>query len=102
MPKFLNYFLSSRKKKNNLKEKGYLPTLEDLKKEYIDYILEITLYNVTEAARILDISRTTLYNKLTKYNISIPSHKNLFKKEPPISHYLAEKSETGEGGPYLN
>jgi DNA invertase Pin-like site-specific DNA recombinase len=102
MPKFLQYLLGSRKKKNNLANKGNLPTLEDLKREYIDYILEITLYNVTEAAKILDISRTTLYNKLNKYDIPIPRQNRLEKKSALLSEYPLEKPEAGEGGPYVN
>ncbi|HOI44168.1 MAG TPA: helix-turn-helix domain-containing protein [Candidatus Aminicenantes bacterium] len=50
-----------------------LPTLRELEKDYIGYLLEITQFNVTLAARILDISRTALYHKIRRYGLSTPS-----------------------------
>ncbi|MGB8951934.1 MAG: helix-turn-helix domain-containing protein [Candidatus Aminicenantales bacterium] len=50
-----------------------LPTLENLIQKYIHYVLELTYYNISETAKILNISRTTLYNKIHKYNIKIHS-----------------------------
>lgn len=50
--------------------KDNLSTLEDLEKEYIVYLLEATGNNMRKTAKILDISRTTLYNKLAKFSIS--------------------------------
>lgn len=47
-----------------------LSTLEDLEKDYITYLLKINRNNLKKTASILKISRTTLYNKLDKYNIS--------------------------------
>jgi len=47
-----------------------LSTLDELEKEYIVHLLKITSSNLRKTAGILDISRTTLYNKLKKYNIS--------------------------------
>ena len=49
--------------------KGNLVSLEELEKSYLSYLLKITKGNLRKTAMILDISRTTLYNKLTKYNI---------------------------------
>jgi len=46
-----------------------LTTLDNLEKEYIIYLLGITKNNKRKTAKILDVSRTTLYNKLNKYNI---------------------------------
>jgi DNA-binding NtrC family response regulator len=46
-----------------------LSTLEDLEKDYIRYLLDRTGHNLQKTARILGISRTTLYNKLGKYGI---------------------------------
>lgn len=102
MPNFLEYFLGLKKKKNNLANKGNLPSLEDLKKEYIDYILEITLYNLSEAAKILDISRTTLYNKMNKYKITLPPHRRLAQKPSPLSPLLPEAPEIEKEKGYLN
>ena len=49
--------------------KENLSTLEELEKEYIIYLLKHTDNNMRQTAKILNISRTTLYNKLEKFNI---------------------------------
>ena len=46
-----------------------LSSLEDLEKDYIVYLLKVTKGNLRQTAKILAISRTTLYNKLAKYGI---------------------------------
>ncbi|MGB2905988.1 MAG: sigma-54 dependent transcriptional regulator [Candidatus Aminicenantaceae bacterium] len=46
-----------------------LSSLEDLEKDYILYLLDLTKHNMLKTAKILSISRTTLYNKLEKYGI---------------------------------
>jgi DNA-binding NtrC family response regulator len=46
-----------------------LATLDELEKEYIAYVLKFTEHNLKKAAKILSISRTTLYNKLAKYEL---------------------------------
>jgi len=48
---------------------GHLSTLSDLEKDYITYLLKVTKGNLRQTAKILSISRTTLYNKLAKYGI---------------------------------
>jgi len=48
---------------------GRLSSLSDLEKEYIAYLLKVTKGNLRQTAKILSISRTTLYNKLAKYGI---------------------------------
>jgi len=48
---------------------GRLSTLDDLEKDYITYLLKVTKGNLRQTAKILSISRTTLYNKLAKYGI---------------------------------
>ncbi len=50
-------------------EREDLSTLEDLEKDYIVHILKLTENNLRRAAKILAISRTTLYSKLKKYGI---------------------------------
>lgn len=50
--------------------KEHLSTLDELEKEYIIYLLDLVGNNMKKTAKILNISRTTLYNKLKKYNIS--------------------------------
>jgi DNA-binding NtrC family response regulator len=48
----------------------HLSTLDDLEKEYISYLLKVTKRNLRQTAKILGISRTTLYNKLARYKIA--------------------------------
>jgi len=43
-----------------------LPTLDDLVGEYILTLLALTHHNVSQTARILNISRTTLYNRIRR------------------------------------
>jgi len=49
--------------------RSHLSTLEDLEKDYIGYLLKVTKGNLRQTAKILSISRTTLYNKLAKYGL---------------------------------
>lgn len=43
--------------------------LEDVEKAHIERVLTETRWNLSKAARILDIDRTTLYNKIRKYGL---------------------------------
>lgn len=63
--KYLYYYLTVNKKNPLLNN---LPTLENLKKEYIRYLLKLTDNNLHETSEILDISREALYKKLDKYH----------------------------------
>ena len=45
-------------------------SLADVEKAHVRAILERTGWNVSRAARILDIDRVTLYNKIKKYELS--------------------------------
>jgi DNA-binding NtrC family response regulator len=44
-------------------------TLDDVERSHIEHILRETQHNLSRAARILDIDRTTLYNKLRRYGL---------------------------------
>jgi DNA-binding NtrC family response regulator len=48
---------------------GSLVTLEEVERRHIIGVLESTGGNVTQAARVLDIDRVTLYNKIKKYHL---------------------------------
>ncbi len=63
--KYLYYYLTIDKKNPSMDN---LPNLDDLKKDYIRYLLKLTDYNVKETAQILNISLTALYKKLDRYN----------------------------------
>jgi DNA-binding NtrC family response regulator len=44
-------------------------SLQQLEKEYIDYLLKSHHNNILQTARVLNISRSTLYQKIRKYGI---------------------------------
>jgi two-component system response regulator HydG len=44
-------------------------TLDDVERAHIERVLRETEGNLSRAARILDIDRTTLYNKLRRYGL---------------------------------
>jgi transcriptional regulator of acetoin/glycerol metabolism len=44
-------------------------TLEAVEKQHIVRVLEQTGGNISQAARLLDIDRVTLYNKIKKYHL---------------------------------
>ena len=45
------------------------PTLRTLEKDYIRFLLEVTGRNRAEVSRILSISRSTLYHKISRYGL---------------------------------
>jgi transcriptional regulator with PAS, ATPase and Fis domain len=48
---------------------GRLPTLRDAERTHIAMVLEAVHWNKLEAARVLDISRGTLYRKIDEYGL---------------------------------
>ena len=66
MPKYLYFYLVFI---NDANYRVKLPTLEDLKSDYVGYVLEITRNNVSEAAEILHISQPTIYNRSKNYRL---------------------------------
>ncbi len=63
--KYLDYYLTLNKKNPPMNN---LPTLDNLKKDYICYLLKLTDYDINETAYILNISPAILQKKLDKYN----------------------------------
>jgi transcriptional regulator of acetoin/glycerol metabolism len=47
-----------------------LPTLDELVDRYVLFLLDRTLRNVSQTARILGISRTALYGRLRRMGLS--------------------------------
>jgi DNA-binding NtrC family response regulator len=48
-------------------------TLDAVERQHIARVLEQTGGNISQAARILDIDRVTLYNKVRKYHLREPA-----------------------------
>ncbi len=48
---------------------GEVPPLDEIERRHIELVLRETGFNMSRAARILQIDRTTLYNKLKKYGL---------------------------------
>ncbi len=44
-------------------------TLEDIEREYIEHVLNEAGWNISRSAKILDIDRVTLYNKIHKFDL---------------------------------
>jgi DNA-binding NtrC family response regulator len=51
------------------KPRGSLPTLEDQEREYIQWVLDKTHGNRTQAAQILGIDRVSLWRKINRYGL---------------------------------
>ncbi len=64
MNRFLESFFADEESRSTPVSK--LPTLDDLISEYILTLLALTHHNVSQTARILNVSRTTLYNRIRR------------------------------------
>jgi DNA-binding NtrC family response regulator len=51
--------------------------LEDVEKVHIEKVLGETNWNLSRTARLLDIDRTTLYNKIRRYGLREPDSKTI-------------------------
>ncbi len=47
-------------------------SLAEAEKRHVQSVLEAAGWNITQAARILDVDRVTLYNKIRKYDLARP------------------------------
>jgi DNA-binding NtrC family response regulator len=63
---FLTYYLDCHK---NILTDYSLPTLDELKKDYISYLLELTDHDTHAVADILHLPPKTLCLKLNQYNL---------------------------------
>lgn len=73
LPNNLKKYLASGAKPEFF-DKEDLSTLENLEKEYITYLMKKNNNNIQKTAKILNISRTTLYSKINKYNLNNSRH----------------------------
>jgi|WetSurMetagenome_2_1015567.scaffolds.fasta_scaffold1399451_2 DNA-binding NtrC family response regulator len=86
MMKYLEALIKDRRRAAG-EDPEVLPTLDELKAEYIEYLLDRTFQNKTETARILNISRTALYYRLSVQQMG--GHDScvcLTSPRPPSSH----------------
>jgi len=51
---------------------GSVRTLADAERQHIEAVLKDTGWNITQAARVLDIDRVTLYNKIRRFGLQRP------------------------------
>jgi DNA-binding NtrC family response regulator len=51
-----------------------IPSLDDVEKEHIQKVLDLTNGNIAQAAGILKVSRLTMYNKIEKYQLKKSKH----------------------------
>jgi DNA-binding NtrC family response regulator len=65
---YLERYLGLNEGREFTKPAGF-PTLKDLEKDYIGFLLEITDCNRAEVSRILAISRSTLYHKMRRFDL---------------------------------
>lgn len=66
---YLQRYLGLDEAREYAKPAGF-PTLRALEKDYIRFLLDITAQNRAEVSRILAISRSTLYHKISRYGIA--------------------------------
>ena len=69
LPRYLQKKLHTEAQLPHISKDNLFP-LQNLEKEYISYLLKKNKNNIRKTARILDISRTTLYSKLRKYSLA--------------------------------
>jgi DNA-binding protein Fis len=51
------------------KDSSDIPSLEEVEKKYIYWVLEQCNFNKTKAAKLIGIDRVSLWRKLKKYNL---------------------------------
>jgi transcriptional regulator with PAS, ATPase and Fis domain len=69
LPKYLQE-LSAASEESLFSRAQSPASLEQLEKEYIAYLLKTNRNNIRRTAKLLNISRSTLYQKIRKYGIS--------------------------------
>jgi DNA-binding NtrC family response regulator len=60
-----------------------LPSLRDAERAHIVRVLDAVEWNKLEAAKVLDISRGTLYRKIDEYGLEQPGRTRRFRRDVP-------------------
>lgn len=58
---YLRYYLDMKKRQNR---SGKLPSLDEVKNNYVNYLLNVTNNNLQETAKILDVPPTSLQKRI--------------------------------------
>ncbi|MEE8605584.1 MAG: hypothetical protein V3S65_09425 [Candidatus Aminicenantaceae bacterium] len=58
---YLSHYLDMKKKQNPSEK---LPSMKEIKKNYVQYLLNLTDNNLEETANILDVPQTSLEKKI--------------------------------------
>jgi transcriptional regulator with PAS, ATPase and Fis domain len=66
-------FLHPHASQSGVQVASRLPTLADAERAHIAHVLDAVSWNKKEAARVLDISRGTLYRKIAEYGLNPPA-----------------------------
>ena len=77
---FLHAVVSPREEDSNR-----LPSLRDAERTHIGRVLEAVAWNKKEAARVLDISRGTLYRKIVEYGLEPETTPSRNRSRRPIA-----------------
>lgn len=66
MQQFLVYYLDYLAQKQEMTSQPVrFPTLEELKREYMAFLLQITGHNIKKTSEIMDIAEETVFRKMT-------------------------------------
>lgn len=58
---YLSYYLDMKKRQNRSRK---MPSLDEVKNNYVDYLLDLTHNNLEETAEILDVPPTSLQKRI--------------------------------------
>jgi DNA-binding NtrC family response regulator len=76
-------FLHGRATETPAETPTHLPSLRDAERAHIIRVLEAVEWNKLEAARVLDISRGTLYRKIEEYGLEQPGRGRRTRRDIP-------------------
>jgi DNA-binding NtrC family response regulator len=74
-------FLHGRAMETHEESPTKLPSLRDAERAHVIRVLEAVEWNKLEAARVLDISRGTLYRKIDEYGLEQPTRNRRARRE---------------------